>query len=87
MDFWDIDQSHYKPCIRSNTNTQMLYISGLFIAKRGNDVAREGGIQVQFRFHQKSVWCAEYNLVKYVLVKWIENEANLLRQLTYPWAK
>ena len=41
--------------IRSNTNAQMLYISGLFIAKRGNDVAREGGIQVQFRFHQKSV--------------------------------
>ena len=82
MDFWDIDQSHYKPCIRSNTNTQMLYISGLFIAKRGNDVAREGGIQVQFRFHQKS---APNNLLS--VVKWIENEANLLGQLTYPWAK
>ena len=32
----------------------------------------------------KSQYDAEYNLVKYVVVKWIENEANLLGQLTYP---
>ena len=37
-----------------------------------------------FVFTKSQYDAAEYNLVKYVLVKWIENEANLLRQLTYP---